>query len=75
MNLSGETASHREALERLEPDEAKVSSPVLRGEGDGNVVLLPDTAKVRAVAHLPTAPTMMTALASLTKMLAGNIII
>ena len=28
-------------LERLEPDDAKVSRPVLRGEGGGNIALLP----------------------------------
>lgn len=32
----------RGALERLEPDEAKVSSPVLRGGGGGNAASLPD---------------------------------
>jgi hypothetical protein len=32
----------RGASERLEPDEAKVSSPVLRGGGGGNVASLPD---------------------------------
>ena len=30
------------AFERLEPDEVKVSSPVLRGRGGGNAASLPD---------------------------------
>ena len=29
-------------LERLEPDDGKLSCPVLRGRGGGNVALLPD---------------------------------
>ncbi len=29
-------------MKRLEPDEGKLSSPVLRGGGGGNVVSLPD---------------------------------
>ena len=31
------------AFERLEPGEGKLSRPVLRGEGDGNIALLPGT--------------------------------
>jgi len=31
-------------LSMLEPDEVKVSSPVLRGLGDGNIPRLPDMA-------------------------------
>ena len=30
-------------MKRLEPDEGKLSSPVLRGGNGGNVVSLPDT--------------------------------
>jgi hypothetical protein len=37
-----QAASCEGRLQWLEPYEAKVSSTVLRGEGDGNVVLLPD---------------------------------
>jgi len=32
-------------LSRLEPDEVKVSRPVLRGRGGGNAASLPDRAK------------------------------
>jgi hypothetical protein len=37
----------RRALERLEPDEAKVSRPVLRGGSGGNAALLPDLHSTR----------------------------
>jgi hypothetical protein len=42
------------AFERLEPDEVKVSSPVLRGRGGGNAASLPDHPTSLAVT--PTAP-------------------
>ena len=35
------------AFERLEPDEVKVSSPVLRGRGGGNAASLPDPTRQR----------------------------
>jgi len=34
----------RGAFERLEPDAGKLARPVLRGEDDSNVILLPDSA-------------------------------
>ena len=36
------SASYHGAFERLEPDDGKLSSPVLRGRGGGNAALLPD---------------------------------
>ena len=36
------SVSRKGAFERLEPDDVKVSSPVLRGRGAGNSPLLPD---------------------------------
>jgi len=44
----------RRALERLEPDEAKVSRPVLRGGSGGNAALLPD------LHRLPVGPVPLT---------------
>ena len=37
-----ETGSRKGALKRLEPDEGKLSRPVLRGGGDRKVISLPD---------------------------------
>jgi hypothetical protein len=36
------SASYQGAFERLEPDDGKLSSPVLRGRGGSNASLLPD---------------------------------
>ena len=41
-DLNCHSGSYQGAFERLEPDDAKVSSPVPSGRGGGNAALLPD---------------------------------
>ena len=43
----------RGALQRLEPDEGKLSCPVLRGGSDGNVTPLPDSTPPSSVHATP----------------------
>ena len=46
----------RGALQRLEPDEGKLSRPVLRGGGGGNTAPLPDPTTNKTAQPLPVQP-------------------